>query len=633
MKKKIAVFTTGWCAEILSQFLAGMTKSLSDANADVFLFLCYPTFIDTDAIKTGEMNIYNLPDLHVFDGAVIFASGLDFKDRVDSIIERCKEAEIPIIMQGARSEGVSFVGSDNTQATKDLIDHLRNRHGVKSFSFFAGSKESYDSNLRLNAIRDYLKENNCEDELAEIYYTNWENAAVTRHVNELCAAGTKLPEAIVCANDGLAMECCISLNNNGFDVPGDVLVTGFDYVDYSQVFYPSIASVDQCFEEMGVAAIKLWRELINGAEPGSAEVIKCKYVPGESCNCFDHRNSDKLRRQMGRENFSKRAMTTYFNRKLDIIDSTVLACSTYPEFKENMNKLLTNNHDYEGDSFHVLLEPNFARSIFDSDIRLSTNGYSRKMEVLYSSEDGVKYEEELFETSKLIPGYDGNGANHLYVFLPLHEGDSSFGYIVFRDCFEKVNNRFLHDYENRVGLVFDKFRHALTMDQINKRLIDIMRRDPLTNVSNRMAFDDKEKSIQAQINSDPEVKFAIAMFDVNSLKLINDTLGHEAGDKYLLRACHLICDVFKHSPVFRMGGDEFVAVLTGEDYENRYELLAKINASMSPYSNVMPLPDDYVSIAVGLSEFIPDFDMSVTDVNKRADENMYRDKAAKKGRK
>ena len=196
----------------------------------------------------------------------------------------------------------------------------------------------------------------------------------------------------------------------------------------------------------------------------------------------------------------------------------------------------------------------------------------------------------------------------------------------------KIYNRFLHDYENRVGLVFDKFRHALTMDQINKRLIDIMRRDPLTNVSNRMAFDDKEKSLQAQINSDPDVKFAIAMFDVNSLKLINDTLGHEAGDKYLLRACHLICDVFKHSPVFRMGGDEFVAVLTGEDYEKREELLEKINASMSPYSDVTPLPDDYVSIAVGISEYIPDFDMSVTDVNKRADENMYRDKAAKKGK-
>ena len=131
MKKKIAVFTTGWCAEILSQFITGMTGHLNDENTDVFLFLCYPTYVDTDAIKKGEMNIFNLPDLHDFDGAVIFASGLDFKGVIDQIIERCKEAGIPVIMQGSRREDVSFVGSDNYQATRDLCEHLIKEHGVK----------------------------------------------------------------------------------------------------------------------------------------------------------------------------------------------------------------------------------------------------------------------------------------------------------------------------------------------------------------------------------------------------------------------------------------------------------------------------------------------------------------------
>ena len=116
--------------------------------------------------------------------------------------------------------------------------------------------------------------------------------------------------------------------------------------------------------------------------------------------------------------------------------------------------------------------------------------------------------------------------------------------------------------------------------------------------------DDKEKHLQAQINSDPDCEFAIAMFDVNSLKLINDSLGHEAGDKYLLRACHLICEVFKHSPVYRMGGDEFIVVLSGEDYKNRDSLMKKINEMMSPYSDTLPLPPDYVSIACGISAFV-----------------------------
>ena len=607
-----------------------MTGHLNDENTDVFLFLCYPTYVDTDAIKKGEMNIFNLPDLHDFDGAVIFASGLDFKGVIDQIIERCKEAGIPVIMQGSRREDVSFVGSDNYQATRDLCEHLIKEHGVKNITFFAGTKDSYDSELRLRALKDYLADNGLEDTLKEIYYTNWENASVAKRISEICESKEALPDVFVCANDGIAMQTCISLEDFGLEVPEDVLVTGFDFLNDSKIFDPSIASVDQCFDEMGAAAVSLWRELDGKSSQVKDKIIPCKFVPGESCGCYEFRNSDKLRRRMGRDAISKRSMTTYFNRKLDIIDSTVLASHTYEDFKKSLHDLLVNNHDFEGGSFHILLEPNFGLSIYDPDIKLNTEGYSRIMEVIYSTEDGKNYAEQTFNPRDLIPGYNSTGDSHLYVFLPLHEADLAYGYIVFRDCPEKIEDRFLHNYQNRMGLVFDKFRHALTLDLINKRLMDIMRKDPLTGVNNRMAYDDKEKHLQAQINTEPDLRFAIAMFDVNSLKLINDTLGHEAGDEYLIRACHLICNVFKHSPVYRMGGDEFVAVLIGEDYENREALKNKINELMSPYTEKIPLPSDYVSIACGISSFDINTDKSVTDVSRRADDEMYKDKAAKK---
>ncbi len=624
MKKKIAVFTSGWCCEILSQFLTGVQDSLRSEKADLFLFLCYPTYVDTMANKRGEMNIYNLPDLHEFDGVIIFGSGIDFKDRIDNIIERSKAAGIPVIMQGNKREGISHVGSDNYIATKNMCEHLINVHKVKRITFFAGTKDSYDSELRLNAVRDYLKEHDLSEALIEVFYTNWENAAATKRVTEICTDKSKLPDVFICANDGLAMETCVTLNNYGVDVPGDCLVTGYDFIDDSQIFDPSIASVDQCFYEMGEAAVKLWLKLLNKeAEPGCSDVIDCRFMPGESCNCYEFRNSDKMRRRVGREAFSKRAMTTYFNRKLDLIDSTILSCLTYVDFKKNLYRLLVENHDYEGDSFHILLDPNFGLSIYDPNIKLNTKGYSKHMEVLYSTEDGVRYTSEQFTTRELVPGYDSEGKNHLYVFLPLHEADIAYGYIIFRDCMEKVANRFLHTYQNRMCLVFDKFKHALSLDLINKRLLDLMRRDPLTNVNNRMAYEDKEKYLQSQINSDSELEFAIAMFDVNNLKMVNDSGGHDAGDEYLIRACRLICHVFKHSPVYRIGGDEFIAVLSGGDYEDRELLRAEMNERMSSYSNKLPLPDDYVSIACGIAVFDHDNDMSVQDVVKRADEEMY----------
>jgi len=630
MKKKIALFTTGWGYEILTQFLSGMMNELGGDNADIFLFLCFAAFADTPARRKGALNIYNLPDLHDFDGAVIFGSGLDYKDTVDNIISRCNEAGTPVIMQGSKREGLSYVGSDNYQAVKDLCAHVINEHGVRNITFFAGTKDSHDSELRLQAVRDYLKENNCEDYLKEVFYTNWENAAAARRINEIHKNGGEMPDIFICANDGLAMTCCVTLNELGLDVPGDVLITGFDYIDGGKIFDPSIASVDQCFDEMGAAAIKVWRKLSSGDEKTVTEMVPCKFVPGESCNCYEYRNSDKLRRRMGREAYSLRSKTTYFNRKLDIIDSTILSCLTYLNLKENLANLYANDHDYEGDSFHLLLEPNFGLSIYDSNIKLNTDKYSKHMEVIYSSENGVQFKGESFNSRELIPGYTDDGPNHFYVFLPLHEGESNYGYLVFRDCMEEFGNHFLHNYYNRMCLALEKFRYALTLEHINQRLLDLMGRDPLTNVNNRMAYEDKEKHLQAEINTEPDLKFAMAMFDVNSLKLINDSEGHEAGDEYLLRACHLICQVFKHSPVYRIGGDEFVAVLSGEDYDKRDELMNLFNERMSPYSDSLPLPPDYVSIACGIAAYNSSTDETVTDVIRRADENMYKDKAAKK---
>ena len=632
MKKKLAVFTIGWCSEILSQFLTGVQKELEKEKVDIFLFLCYPTYVDTASIKKGELNIFTLPDFNTFDGAIIFGSGLDHKDQIDMIISRCKEVGIPIIMQGAKREGIPYVGSDNYTATLEMCDHLQKKHNCRDIIFFAGTTDSLDSELRLQAVKDYLEMNHRPDDLREVFYTKWENASVTRYINEFCKSGKKLPDVFICANDGLAMETCISLNNNGYNVPDDALVTGYDFIDDSQIFDPSVASVDQCFTKMGRMAGKVLIGLIKGETCETNNIIPCEFVPGESCDCYTYRNSDRIRRRVGREAFSKRAMTTYFNRKLNLIDSTVLSCLTYKEFKQKLHQLLVDNHDYEGDSFHVLLEPNFGLSIYDPNIRLRTTGYSKYMEILYSTEDGVSFDEEQFPSKDLIPGYDPEGKNHLYVFLPLHEAEEAYGYIIFRDCMEKVENHFLQNYQSRMGLVFDKFRHALSLDLINKRLIEVMRKDPLTNVNNRMAYDDKEKFLQSEINSDSETSFAIAMFDINNLKLINDSLGHDAGDDYLIRACHLICDVFKHSPVYRIGGDEFVAVLTGDDYKQREERQTELNNRMSHYTNTLPLPDDYISIAFGISPYDPLKDISVQDVVKRADDLMYKNKAKMKQR-
>ena len=169
-----------------------------------------------------------------------------------------------------------------------------NHHKIKDVIFFAGTPDSLDSEIRLKAVRDYLAENNRSEDLTEVFYTSWENAEVTRYINELCASGRKIPDAFICANDGLAMEACVTLSNNGYNVPDNVLVTGYDFLDDSQIFDPSIASVDQCFEEMGYACGQQWLAMTNKENYKKSVIIPCKFIPGDSCNCYEYRNSDIL---------------------------------------------------------------------------------------------------------------------------------------------------------------------------------------------------------------------------------------------------------------------------------------------------------------------------------------------------
>ena len=143
-------------------------------------------------------------------------------------------------------------------------------------------------------------------------------------------------------------------------------------------------------------------------------------------------------------------------------------------------------------------------------------------------------------------------------------------------------------------------------------------RDSLTGVNSKHAFSDKEIEIEEQIARGEAGPFGAIVCDVNGLKQINDTLGHKAGDEYIRSACQLLCDYFKHSPVFRIGGDEFVVVLQGRDYDSRYEIMQAINAQIE-----RNLGRGEVVASLGLAEFDPQTDHTFHDVFTRADERMY----------
>ena len=152
---------------------------------------------------------------------------------------------------------------------------------------------------------------------------------------------------------------------------------------------------------------------------------------------------------------------------------------------------------------------------------------------------------------------------------------------------------------------------------------ELARRDELTGVKNKTAYTELEKSVQSNIDKGMDyLPFGLVVCDTNDLKKINDSQGHVAGDEYIKQSAKLLCNIFDHSPVFRVGGDEFVVFIRGDDFTNRKTLIKALQDQVwkNKKSKSGPI------LASGMAEFIPEKDHLISEIFNRADKAMYENK-------
>lgn len=189
-----------------------------------------------------------------------------------------------------------------------------------------------------------------------------------------------------------------------------------------------------------------------------------------------------------------------------------------------------------------------------------------------------------------------------------------------------------YDRDDEVGRLTSTFKRLAGhmkdhISDLNKRVYV----DALTSVRNKGAYSTFIEELQESLDSaEGEVAFAAGVFDCDNLKVINDRFGHEKGDVYLTTACRLICRVFQHSPVFRIGGDEFSVILQNDDLKNRDALARQFSEAMRDINASAANEWEQVHVAMGIAAYDAQSDHSVNDVLRRADELMYENKRMRK---
>jgi diguanylate cyclase (GGDEF)-like protein len=177
--------------------------------------------------------------------------------------------------------------------------------------------------------------------------------------------------------------------------------------------------------------------------------------------------------------------------------------------------------------------------------------------------------------------------------------------------------------EDEIGTLSRIFKQ--TADKLREYMSHINAlayRDSLTGVKNHAAYSEASAAIENAMHSS-YIRFGVLLVDINGLKEANDAYGHDVGNQLIISSARLLCDSFSQSPVFRIGGDEFVVILRDHDFENYRTLIQKFDkecATRFIELNDVKLP---VSLARGIAVYNPDIDHTFKDVVVHADQAMY----------
>lgn len=632
VKKRIAVFANGWNAENLSNFMMGLEKSAKPESMDFFVFLSFASYGYSELNRKAEALVYELPDLKSFDALIIFGPGLNFQDVIEKIQKMADEAGIPVISIGLKHPGHYFIGADNYVGMKELVDHMIEKHDCKKLMFIAGSKENDDSNVRLKAIKDSMKEHKLKFGESDVFYSEWESRRAMDHIRQTYKTPADFPDAFLCANDGLALAASQLMEAYYHLKPTDVKICGFDHLDQSMIYYPSVTTVDQEYITIGKKANEILGKVFAGKKTKDNVLVPCKCVIGESCGCGYSRKAMMERKHFIRRQQLEERFASNKEGRLFVLEKAIFQGQSFDAVKKNVRTLVYESAGSEGDTFYILFDPVMEKIGEKEESLLPRFSLDREYLVVCGKKDKIPVESERVNRTEIIPDYKGTGANTIYLIGNLHYEDLMCGYFAMGINAKNIRSTDFGNYQTRLDRAFFPYIKNLQLVTLNKKLADLMEQDSLTHVKNRTAYDKYIRNFQKQVLSGERKEYAIAYFDVNDLKVINDKYGHEAGDAYIRNSCKLICDTFKHSPVFRIGGDEFLSIVINDDFKNRDELLEGMKAEMERRKQEREKysPAAIVSVASGMAVYDPNTDTDIMTVVNRADVHMYEDKARMK---
>lgn len=620
MNNRIAIFTNGFSNEFVEHIVSGIQRKAHEDGTDLFVFVTYCSPGDHELQNKCQLNIFHLPDPATFDGAIMLTNTYNFPDEQERVCARFQRAGVPMLSLEVEVPDMSCIKTENYNGVRDLALHLVEHHNAKKIIYVNGVDSNVENLTRRQALVDVLKDHGLE--LYDEFHCDFGFYTSYMEMKHYLKDGKELPDAIVCANDNMALGINSALTEAGYNVPSDVLLTGFDMSKDGQHTFPIISTVSRGWETFGETAYEKLKYQIANPDVRFTEEFHSYFVPSESCGCNASEEAIKNRFNAIRNSY-------FETLQMNIMDIFFMGLQVPLSFaikKEDFyEKGIINVMDIPqiGKNYCLCTEPEFFE-MNDDQYPERIRGYGSNMDILYELRDGKRYALRHFDSRELYPGYaHEEGKSNLYIFAPLNYLNFIIGYIAIKNSPMLLYNLGLSRFIKNMNAQLFSMRRHIFSDRVNKELKKIYMTDALTGMYNRTGC---QKVLYDYITSRKEnnEKSILVFADIDRMKTINDVYGHLNGDL----AIRATADAFRaYSPkewLFgRYGGDEFIAV--GPCPDSIDDLIHQISESMSKDFKALNL-SFVLHASIGYAFIEPGDDATIDDYIDRADKYMYNEK-------
>lgn len=630
---RIAIIVAGIDQTYQSSILHGIQSTASECSLDFYVFASFSGVMDNASHDIGELNIFNLPDFNDFDGAVLLTNTIDYQYVVHDILARIKSAGIPTVCMDNDTEGMYHIGIDNKTAMREITEHFIKVHGFTKFNYISGPENNSESIDRLDAFLEVLEENNISIEKERIYYGDFRAPSGKTAVEYFRKHNPYMPQAIICANDVMAAAAINCLHENGFKVPSEIAVSGFDNTFNNHNLRIELTSVERPLALSGQLAAKMLYNHFKCIPQERSIILNMSTRFTESCGCHDKVIRDYSGyKELNITNYSRvenyNTYMTLFNK----LSCKLHACSAFEQYIDYMKKFIS---DTDPEEFHFCLCDNWQSELIDSNGIMKENDtvytdYTDRIIVPISYYRGKFYDVESVKKKRLIPDISQDkSSGKFWYFLPLHFGERCLGYMAIRNCKVSLHNAMFQSLCITINNSLENIRKLIGLNYAVNRLEKLYTQDTFSGIYNRNGFVKATSDIFRECAKQHR-NIMLMFIDLDGLKVINDTYGHETGDIAIRSIAEVLCESCTESEIFcRFGGDEFIVFAPDYTEKDADNLTNKIEDNIS-VKNSTSCHEFMLSASMGYIITVPEQNEDLFKFVTEADKAMYETKRKKK---